>query len=404
MQGERFRLMAETEIQWVLEESGLGEPMLTAGCLPVVREPDGSVWVINSWDDGIYLLDAGARAEALEGLLESQADWAPTLASDQLRDVSSLLAMLSGRPAAHPAGERQPMVDLESPPSIEELLDPTEETAERIVRLASEREHELVAALSDRRYLRPYSQWDGGLFMNTEVFRSKGSPASRPLDVVLRELLRRSPKEAVLPVAALLNIANDDVRQEAAFYLGMCGQADAMPGLRVALGDDHHGVHTMAFIGIHQAVKAERLTPDLRTELLSLIEEFIKECDYVEWDFVADCVLSVDAEAVAPLLMTGRLLSIENEGLHYILQALREHEVAVDPAKLREFFEAAWPDRTDYPGQYVVQEVLEAVGAQREVGMKDLVDRALALQAGEEEAEIREVAVRIAGALPKEGE
>jgi HEAT repeat protein len=147
-----------------------------------------------------------------------------------------------------------------------------------------------------------------------------------PLQGVLHCLCEFDPPEAVPVVAPLVTDDNYWVRAEVARLLGSIGNDEAAPYVVRLLGDEEDFVRRRAVSGIKSAAKEGRVSERFESEIF----EIVARVALADGDRAPACLLDLDRERAAHILMAPETLTADQPHLHHILKALREAQVEVD--------------------------------------------------------------------------
>jgi hypothetical protein len=227
------------------------------------------------------------------------------------------------------------------PPGIDEvpallarlLTDDDPERARSRLRAAGEAAvPALVAALADPRFRRA---------------RYQHNLTETAWEVVLDLLQPFAPAAAVEHLAPLVEHRQSYFRKHAALALGNIANDDCVMPLAGALADRDDYVRSYALMGMQYATEAGRAAPRFRRVMFPPVAALVHATGLKNYNTAEEaprCLLGLDRDCAARLLLGRTCLRIDHPNLDRILQALNGAEVPV-PARrllrlLDEFFAA----------------------------------------------------------------
>jgi hypothetical protein len=199
----------------------------------------------------------------------------------------------------------------------------------------------LIAALSDRRFIHPPRA-------SGAEERHVLAGFNKPMPRVLRLLAKHQPlpPEAAAPLRRLCEIADADVRAEAAKLLaGMGVNLDVGTYRKHLAGADNKGV-AQALRELTEAVRRGRGSETvvaLFDNLTALLDSNRSDPTYDNHKSAAVLMLRVDLQRATGVLLRPGRLEPSYAAMPGILEALVESGASVPPALLLPLLEALWP-------------------------------------------------------------
>jgi len=186
---------------------------------------------------------------------------------------------------------------------------------------------------------------------------------SEPLETVLECLERYAPESAVAAISRLVEDNNKEIRKQAALTLGTIASDETAESLLQSLSDEDDYVRSYAMMGLLRALDAERGSQKFRKAMFEAILPLVSRHDQTVSGDAPRCLLRLDRERAILWLTTSEVLSPGREGLQYVLRALREAEVTVEPHKLLSLVDSLENGSLDYPNDCVLGEALQLLAA-----------------------------------------
>lgn len=193
----------------------------------------------------------------------------------------------------------------------------------------------LVRALSDRRYLRPYSA---------------RHPSRLPLGEVLLLLDGLAPPGIVGRLAELAFHPTPAVREVAARGLGSLATPAALPAWLAASGDPDGEVCSAAVWGVGAALEAGRVSPEFAAGAFDRLAELLDH-DGPGADVplgAAEAVARLDPARALPHFLAPARFTPGNPRLNDLLQAADEHDLRLPPDRVGRLLDALRPQADDY--------------------------------------------------------
>lgn len=183
---------------------------------------------------------------------------------------------------------------------------------------------------------------------------------SMPLVTVLRCLEHYAPESAVNSIAPLVHDPDTEVRKRAALLLGMIASDDAAAPLRHALADEDDSVPSYALMGLMRAIQAAKhMSAAFRREVFEAVLPLVSRPDRSVSGDAPRCLLHLDRERAVSAFTAPDALSPGREGLHYVLQALREAHIGVSAEVLIDLIQKLESKCTEYPNDRVIDQALQ---------------------------------------------
>lgn len=243
-----------------------------------------------------------------------------------------------------------------------ELMWPVTQKFERLGRRAVPH---LVRALSDPRYLRPYSA---------------ENPTQLPIGEVLTLLDRHPPAEIADRLIELASHPSAPVRRAAAGSLGNLATPAVLSAWLSATRDSVDDVQSAAIWGVNSALEAGRVTPEFAAGAFDRVAELL-DYDGPEYDIVqgaAGVLVRLDPARALPHLLDPRRFAAGNRRLSYLLQAADKHNLALPPDRVYRLLDDLRPHADDYIAGSSIGYLLCQLARQRTADARARADAALA--------------------------
>lgn len=168
-----------------------------------------------------------------------------------------------------------------------------------------------------------------------------------------------APAEAAEPLSRLAVHKDGHIRQLAATALGNIASPACIGPLKGLVDDKDESVRSGALYGIMYAREAGRGGGEFVREMFPAVAARLGQADRDDQD-APQALLALDPEKAEALLLSERFFTLENKGLHHIVEALNKKGRKVPLEKLLPLLQKLLRMEMEYPHEYDLAELLVA--------------------------------------------
>ncbi|HWG47688.1 MAG TPA: DMP19 family protein [Gemmataceae bacterium] len=182
-----------------------------------------------------------------------------------------------------------------------------------------------------------------------------GSPLETALDLL--EPLGFPDRTCLADLIAMLP-PPDEVSYKILYHLARCGHDEAIEVLKAGLASDREDCRTYTLMGLEFLKNSPRGSAKFRAALFEATVPRLHDKEYGPAEHAPRALLVLDRGRAESVLLGEHIFRPDNEQIDDVLKALKDANVAVSGAKLRELLAGIKERATSYPFDYAYAHAL----------------------------------------------